>query len=451
MHSVGNYMVVRSESLPDEVDIPNFLNLLLQIVTNDSLHVSIPILHLWSQLLRLTSIKGSDPTASMLEPLLNLCIERLIKYEILPEDADIPALIFLREDLDTIPERHAFLGNYARFCKTIVENIVFKLPKDALQHVLSRTDQAIQEARSAQAHFDMEHYKKSSHYAIRLDAQVTVIEAALLGYTAWRADRYKRMNTVTYVPEQHAINGILEKYCRGLFDLRFEEPNIQQRIVVMVSDFTLDPLKRTVPLVLSTFQYLLDVKAALLENRKTSSNSQYNEDTKELQRLTSHQIQRLSLKFSDDLIDSFSEIESKISRVCQMSQIDEEDRDRCIAALLIIVQRTTKLSRDVQSQRLESYISQTMSKWTNPQFHEQMQSFDGFCRLLHIDGIEEYFSDRQAGKVEDWSTILLDDKGRAMKAQIDASQHVSFAKFCTVKLLTSEGNSLAYYLFLLLR
>lgn len=425
MHSVGNYIISRAESLPDNVDIPSFLNLLLQIVASDSLHVSIPILHLWAQLLRLSKIKSSDPTASMLEPLLSLCTERLIKYEVLPADANVPALVFLHEDLDTIPERHAFLGNYARFCRTIVENIVFKLPRDALSHILQRTDQVIQEVRSNESSFDAEKYKKSSSYAIRLDAQVTVVEAALLGYTAWRADRYKRPNAQAFVPEQDEINQMLERYCRELFNLRFGEPNIQQRIIVLVADFALDPLKKVIPLVVSAYEYLLDIKAVLLSGRKPTSNSQYNEDAKELQRFTSHQIQRLSLKFSDHLIDSFSEIESKIGQICQMQQIDEEDRDRCIAAMFMIIQRTTKLSREDQNQRLESYVAQPMSKWKDARFHEKMQSFAGFCDLLHIKDVEQYFCRRNAVQTEDWSTISLDKEGVAMKSQIDGSQHVN--------------------------
>ena len=424
MHSVGNYMISRADSLPDNVDIPSFLNLLLQIVASESLHVSIPILHLWAQLLRLSKIKSSDPTASMLEPLLNLCIERLIKYEILPADTILPALVFLHEDLDTIPERHAFLGNYARFCRTIVETIVFKLPRDALSHVLQRTDQVVQEAKGNESSFDAEKYKKSSPYAIRLDAQVTVVEAALLGYTAWRADRYKRPNAQAYVPEQDEINQMLERYCRGLFDLRFGEPNIQQRLIVLVADFALDPLKKVVPLVVSAYQYLLEIKAVLLGNRKPTSNPQYNEDAKELQRFTSHQIQRLSLKFADHLIDTFSEIQSKMGQICQMPQIDEEDRDRCIAAMFMIVQRTTKLSREDQHQRLESYVVQSMSKWKDTRFHEKAQSFAGFCELLHIKDVEQYFHERNAVQVEDWSTVSLNEEGVAMKSRIDGSQHV---------------------------
>ena len=37
------------------------------------------------------------------------------------------------------------------------------------------------------------------------------------------------------------------------------------------------------------------------------------------------------------LEDSFADIESVISRLCQMPQIEDEDRDRIVSALFIIV------------------------------------------------------------------------------------------------------------------
>ena len=42
-----------------------------------------------------------------------------------------------------MPERHAFLGNYARFCRQIVEMIVERQPADALYHILGQADQVL--------------------------------------------------------------------------------------------------------------------------------------------------------------------------------------------------------------------------------------------------------------------------------------------------------------------
>jgi exportin-5 len=58
----------------------------------------------------------------------------------LPEDSNEPAILFLNEDIDTIPERHAFVGNYRRYCSQVIELIVQRRPREAIPHILSRVD-----------------------------------------------------------------------------------------------------------------------------------------------------------------------------------------------------------------------------------------------------------------------------------------------------------------------
>jgi hypothetical protein len=87
-------------------------------------------------------------------------------------------------------------------------------------------------------------------------------------------------------------------------DMKIKEPNIQQRIIVLITDFALDPLKRNVSFIRSAFQYLLDTKASLLTSRTITNVPQFDEDTKELHRFTSHQLQRFALKAADHLIVS---------------------------------------------------------------------------------------------------------------------------------------------------
>lgn len=141
IHNVGQFLDTKPDIIPQEADLPNFFGLLLSIVQNDSLHVSIPILHLWIQLLDSNTVGDLAPVLSLIGPLLEICSQRLLRYEALPESCDMPAIVFLKEDIDTIPERHAFLGNYARFCKDIVNCIVQKQPFDAIKHILEQTDQ----------------------------------------------------------------------------------------------------------------------------------------------------------------------------------------------------------------------------------------------------------------------------------------------------------------------
>lgn len=81
-----------------------------------------------------------DVVTGLIAPLLEICMERLVRWENLPEDSDNPTVTFLNEDIDTVPERHAFVGNYRRYCSSVIETIVQKRPHDALPHILSRVD-----------------------------------------------------------------------------------------------------------------------------------------------------------------------------------------------------------------------------------------------------------------------------------------------------------------------
>ena len=125
--------------LQEAPDLLYFFEFLISILRHQSLTVSIPILHSWSRLLTPGKLKVVDIT-SLFPPLLEICTQRLVRYETLPDDSDDPTIIFLNEDIDTIPERHAFVGNYRRYCSQVIGIIVQGKPQEAIPHILSGVD-----------------------------------------------------------------------------------------------------------------------------------------------------------------------------------------------------------------------------------------------------------------------------------------------------------------------
>ena len=127
-------------------DFPReFVVLLVDMFQNPSLAISMPALN---TLLTIARSNGnghghSDRISSVMETLLKFLTYRLVKYEFLPPNSDDATLVYLREDIDTIPERHAFLGNYRRHCLALVEAIVAMKPFQSLQQILNQTDQVI--------------------------------------------------------------------------------------------------------------------------------------------------------------------------------------------------------------------------------------------------------------------------------------------------------------------
>ena len=144
MSNLGGFIDQKISALPEDCDLPNLLNLFLTIAQSESFVISIPVLVTWTRLIRCETIGGSPTINPMVAPLLELCSSRLIRYENVPEDSDDPSLLFLVEDIDTIPERHAFLGNYRRYSIQVIELIVRQKQSDAIYHILGQVDRALQ-------------------------------------------------------------------------------------------------------------------------------------------------------------------------------------------------------------------------------------------------------------------------------------------------------------------
>jgi len=154
MSNLGSFIEQKISAIPEDCDLPNLLNLFLAIAQSQSFVISIPVLVTWTRLLRSETIGGSPTINSLIAPLLELCSSRLIRYELLPEDSEDPSLVFLLEDIDTIPERHAFLGNYRRYSTQIIELIVRQKQSEAIYHILTQADHAVQHLYDGQPSFN---------------------------------------------------------------------------------------------------------------------------------------------------------------------------------------------------------------------------------------------------------------------------------------------------------
>lgn len=143
MSYIAGFLEEKEVDFTGGVDLSYFFQFLISIIQHPSLTVSIPVLHSWSRLLVSERIEGLDIVSNVVGPLLEICTQRIIRYEALPEDSTDPTILFLNEDIDTIPERHAFVGNYRRYCSQIIEVIVLKRPHEAMSHIFSRVDFAL--------------------------------------------------------------------------------------------------------------------------------------------------------------------------------------------------------------------------------------------------------------------------------------------------------------------
>ena len=423
LHNVGRYLKDYPPDLFGASDISEFLQLLVQILRNDSLHVSIPALHLWVQFLASPLSSASwDHIVPFVGPLLETCSQRLIRYELLPPESTVPTITFLNEDIDTTPEKHAFLGNYARFCRDVVDAIVEKQPFGALSHILGQTDSSVCEILHSHQ-LDVRNFSKTSLPALKMDSQCAVVEAGLHGYYRWRNAQKMKNGAHVESSGQHAsMTSNIETWCNQLMELQYDDPSICQRILTLIMEFAVNPLRRNAPFVKRFFEYLLDTKARLLTISIPPEAHLYSEAVKELQRYCGLQLQRLAKRCSDILLQAFDDIEGAIGRYCDVAHVDDEDKERCVSVLLMIVQRASDLNQDTRMKRLDSYVQPTISKWVDADLTQPLRSFDGFCRLLGVTGCSQYFLKRNALQISDWAESRLDEEGMAMKSRIEAAQ-----------------------------
>ncbi|KAI4109233.1 MAG: hypothetical protein L6R37_000664 [Teloschistes peruensis] len=409
IYNLGRLLEERPGLIEVESGLDSFFGLLINVAKNNSLQVSITALHVWVKILGSEKLMASTSVAPRVPELLEICSQRVIKYEALPEDSSNPSVIFLNEDLDTMPERHAFLGNYARFCKTIVERIVLHQPADALYHILGQAEQAISQLYDGEAAFSVQSYSKTSVPFLRLDGHCSVIEAALKGSVRWLTG--PAGGNVGH--EQVTMLQNLKVWCERILALNFEDPLVKERVVHLAVGFATGPLKKDARFAFRVFEYILDTKFFDDPNFPA-----YSDAVKDLQNLCIHELQRLAMKFPDYLITIFDEVESKVNQVSRSNSQDDHTLTRYSSILFIVTHRATSVDPQPRQERLQRFVQPLVAQWQSDELTNSLATFDSFCELLGCGGIQQYVSQKDLHKLPDWSVQPLDEEGKGLQAHM---------------------------------
>lgn len=410
--NIGRLLEEWPSFIPEGSNLAGFLDLLLEIMKSQSLHVSIPALHLWVKLLSSEKIGDSPAIMPLIGDLLEICSQRLIRFESLPDDSRHSSILFLNEDVDTMPEKHAFLGNYARFCNQIVELVVQKQPIDALYHILGQADQVLDHVYDGKPAFQASTYTKTSFPLLRLDAQFSVIEAALKGCLKWLT----QSGSATVEHEHEVMMSNLQVWCDRLLGLTFEDPGIKQRVVQLAVGFATGPLKGNARFALRIFDYVLDTRCPEYPGCVA-----YSDAVKDLQSFSLHQLQRLAMRFADDLVTIFNEVERKLMSVSQNVAPDEQTRARYSSVLFIIVHRAPSVEMHLRQARLDHFVQPLIDQWQNPALGQSLSSFEGFSRLLGLGDLQQYLASRSVHGIPDWSSHALDEEGRILQTHMQSA------------------------------
>lgn len=347
----------------------------------------------------------------MVGGLLETCCARLIRYEVFPEDSEDVTILFLNEDIDTVPERHAFLGNYRRFCADVIEVLVRRTPVEAMEHILAQATNTLQSLYNDHPPFQPQNFAKHSAPVLKVDAQVTIIDAALKGYLKW-------LSTHGNEPQEderkrNAMEDSFEQWGRQLLQARFDDPEIAKKIIQLMSTFSTKALPDRPAFALSFLEYMLTVRLA-----DNAAYPQYADTVKDLERICSLEMQKLAMKFADDFMNVYESLEAKINEMIADPTTDDRQRMAYSAFLFIIIHRCSTLDRESQETRMRQLLIQVKDAWQNSDFTNSVASFQGFCNTLGMAQLPDFLSSNNFRGVQDWAEQPLGNEGQAMQASI---------------------------------
>lgn len=416
---LGNYLDRKfSSAVPASLDIQSFLGFVLQVVQSQSLVVSIPVLVTWTRLLNHRALGTSIVKTHLVGPLLEVCSSRLVRYENLPEDTQDATLILLIEDTDTLPERHAFLGNYRRYASQVIETIVQLTLSDAINYILGQTDNILQHLYDGQPPLNPTTYVKNSMPYLRVDAQFTVIESALKGYV--KSKPQAGISQEQNDQQKAELDEYLVSWCNRLFDMKFEDPLIRKRILQLLVAFSTNALRKNTGFMLKVLEHILMTWPAPQPEHKV-----FNEAIKELQNESVTELLRLASKMPDHLLDVYDQLEAKVNDMTASGSLDEKRLVSYQSFLFVIIHRATKIDPAVRLQRLETFIEPVKSQWRNQDLKRALDSYSGFCELMALDKAQRYLASRRVHEVGDWGSVQLDAEGVALQAELEERQQVS--------------------------
>lgn len=357
----------------------------------------------------------------LVAPLLELCSSRLVRYENLPEDTQDPTLMLLMEDTDTIPERHAFLGNYRRYSSQVIEGIVELTLSDAINYILQQTDNVLHHLYDGQPPFNPTSYIKNSMPFLRVDAQFTVIESALKGYSRSRPSRSLSPEQLGQFESQRAgLDGHLEAWCNRLVEMKFEDPLIRKRVLQLLVAFSTTALKKNNGFMLKVLEHILMTWPAVQPEHKY-----LNEAIKDLQAESITELQRLAFKMPDNLLSVYAQLEAKIQEMSASGTLDERRLVNYKSFLFIIVHRATNIDQGTRLQRLQSFVEPVLNQWKDQGLRNALGSYNGFCEMIALDKAQRYMASRGVHRISDWGSVELDAEGIALQAELEDRQQVS--------------------------
>ncbi|EMD00164.1 hypothetical protein BAUCODRAFT_367095 [Baudoinia panamericana UAMH 10762] len=401
----------------DSVDVPAFFDFLVVVVQSKSLAVSLPVLHSWSKLMGVQATTVIDMVLRALQPLVQTCSERLLRYEELPPDSEDDVVRFLDVDSDTIPERHAFLGNYRRYCVSILTAIGRTRPLEAMQHVLGQMRLMLENGPYTGGRgFTSDGYTKNSLPALQFDAQFNVVSSVLKGYSMWCLDTQALPHEDPLFAragsDRATAEDALQEWSSGVINLHVDDPDVAAKVLhTLVA--VVKTVKPSSEFVLKVVQHLLTMR--LYDN---PGHAAFSDAVRVFEGQRVMELQRLALAFSSELLEVYHELEPRIGVLIEKHNEDPKLVWSYRGFLFMIIHRAPHLEHDARIGRLQQMLQPIQLAWEKYKSSSSLSSFEDFCQSLGLGNLAEFQKAYRFDEVSDWSAQQLDLDGIARQQVI---------------------------------
>jgi exportin-5 len=193
----------------------------------------------------------------------------------------------------------------------------------------------------------------------------------------------------------------------------FQDPMIKQKVIKLVVDISSKALDNHPAYALKVLEHILMTRLPDQPQYPV-----YAEAVKELHGLASHELRRLAIRYADYFSTFYDLLEPKIREITLANRVDDKLQMELTSILLIIMQRASNLDPNLRNSRLAGFLAPIRDAWQDEEFRRMSSSFEGFCTMLGLENVGSYMQAKQAHKLEDWSSVILDNEGKLVQEEM---------------------------------
>lgn len=401
---------------PQDMDLVPFLSLLVSVAQHDSLIVSIAAIHSWHKLLDAWATRQkSQALEACIQPVLQVAMQRIIAYDMLPSDHEEPAVQFVNDEIELYPERQGFYLNYRRLCFAIIESVSSAYLQDALGYALSSVDSGLRDVNAGDQAEDLISYQRLSLNMLRADALFSVTDAAFKGiYRVTSAHLTDSEQKEQRMLDDQLLQRSKEWSTTMLSQYQFRDPGITLRQIKSAVETSSKLLKSDTEFAFSVLQHIISSL-----NTPQTNNQALVDSYAELHQYAIQELRRLCAEHATYFITFYDQLESKLGEI-MTSNLDPKFQVDLKAILMLLVEHASGVDKGLRLQRLRAFLEPLRSAWH--QSEASLTSFEIFIQSQAFHLVGPFMTKVNAKNLHDWTSVTLDEEAqRIQQAMIDGA------------------------------